>query len=975
MTGSGGAAPCAADPFGTGALRDRVLAAWAASPARFREDANAEEDLVRGGYRDRVLVELAQNAADAAARAGAPGRLLLRLSGRTLLAANTGSALDPQGVESLSTLRASAKRDEPAGGRTVGRFGVGFAAVLAVSDEPRIASGGSAVRWSAADARAAALAVPALVDEVTRRHGHVPVLRLPWPAEGRPEPGFDTTVALPLRDDGAVALVHRLLSELDDALLLSLPALAEVTVELDGARRVIADRSRWQVLHRTGPLDPALLADRPVEERTATGWSLTWARPLAGQPVPGGVHAPTVTDEPLDLPALLVGTFPLDPSRRHVAPGPLTDFLVQRAAEAYADLAAEAPDGLVLLPPVAMVGALDSALRSAVVAAMARRPVLVADDGTRLRPRDAVSVVGADPSLRAVLAPVLAGLVPDRPGLDRLGARRLEPADVVDLLAGSRREPAWWRTLYDALSRSDVAGEALGALPVPLADGRLVRGPRGLLLPGEGLPPGLDVLGLRVVAEEAAHPLLRRLGAVPAGPRAVLEDMAVQAAVAAGEDLPEPDAVADAVLALVQASGATVQELPWLAEVLLRDADGALAPAGELALPGSLAARVTEPDALGRPATAFVDRWGPDALTAVGVLAGFALVRAGDVVLDDACDHDLADEPEWVDEARAACPGSGLPPLLAELLAVRDLDLVRRDAWPLVLAELAGDPPLRAAVTTPARLRCDDGRSVDVLSYPAWWLRRNATLGGVALTALATPEATDLHGLYDTVDRDVLDVDPAFLAAVGVRVSLDVLLASPGGADDLLERLADPARAVSAEQLARVYAALARLDPDAVTPPERLRTGPGSVVPAADAVVVTSPAHLQLPWPAPPLVVSPADAAALADVLDVATTDDRLDDPAAPEGGTARPVPPEVAVVLGAGTPASWWEHEELTVAGSPVQWWVDGRGRAHACTVDGLARALAWAARRWSARYEVAAVLTDPGRVAEVLAERQLDG
>ena len=44
-----------------------------ASPARFREDANAEEDYALGGYRDRVVVELAQNAADAAARAGVPG--------------------------------------------------------------------------------------------------------------------------------------------------------------------------------------------------------------------------------------------------------------------------------------------------------------------------------------------------------------------------------------------------------------------------------------------------------------------------------------------------------------------------------------------------------------------------------------------------------------------------------------------------------------------------------------------------------------------------------------------------------------------------------------------------------------------------------------------------------------------------------------------------------------------------------------
>src|SRR4051794_41810889 len=70
-----------ADLFGTAGIRRRVLAAWSADPARFREDANAEEDLVRGGYRDRLIVELAQNAADAALRAGGPGRLRLELVG------------------------------------------------------------------------------------------------------------------------------------------------------------------------------------------------------------------------------------------------------------------------------------------------------------------------------------------------------------------------------------------------------------------------------------------------------------------------------------------------------------------------------------------------------------------------------------------------------------------------------------------------------------------------------------------------------------------------------------------------------------------------------------------------------------------------------------------------------------------------------------------------------------------------------
>ena len=36
-----------ADPFGTARLRSAVLDAWSASPARFREDANAEEDHAR----------------------------------------------------------------------------------------------------------------------------------------------------------------------------------------------------------------------------------------------------------------------------------------------------------------------------------------------------------------------------------------------------------------------------------------------------------------------------------------------------------------------------------------------------------------------------------------------------------------------------------------------------------------------------------------------------------------------------------------------------------------------------------------------------------------------------------------------------------------------------------------------------------------------------------------------------------------
>src|ERR1700733_4237374 len=167
------------DPFDTVGLRARVLAAWAASPSRFREDANAEEDYALGGYRNRVIVELAQNAADAAVRGAVPGRLRLTLRDGVLTAANAGAPLDAAGVEALSTLRASSKRDGGDGG-TVGRFGVGFAAVVAVSDSPRIRSTAGAVRWSRDRARELADGIGSLAGEIAARGGHVPVLRLPF---------------------------------------------------------------------------------------------------------------------------------------------------------------------------------------------------------------------------------------------------------------------------------------------------------------------------------------------------------------------------------------------------------------------------------------------------------------------------------------------------------------------------------------------------------------------------------------------------------------------------------------------------------------------------------------------------------------------------------------------------------------------------------------------------------------------------
>ncbi|MFE6333254.1 sacsin N-terminal ATP-binding-like domain-containing protein [Streptomyces sp. NPDC057798] len=1040
-----------ADPFGTARLRRGVLDAWATSPARFREDANAEEDLVLGGYRDRLVVELAQNAADAAARAGVPGRLRLTLREGVLVAANTGAPLDAVGVESLATLRASAKRDTP----SIGRFGVGFAAVLSVTDEPAVVGRHGGVRWSLAEARELAADTarhsPGLGDEIRRRDGHVPLLRLPFAAEGTAPGPYDTAVILPLRDTAAADLAERLLDAVDDALLLALPGLTEVVVETDtvrtitrrtdGAFTVVEDSrdgaTRWRTATANGPLAAELLADRPVEERLRPHWSVTWAVPADedGAPVRPRtspvVHAPTPSDEALGVPALLIASFPLDTTRRHAAPGPLTDFLVQRAADAYAGLLAgwrPVTAGIIdLVPGPLGKGELDGALRAAIIERLPRTaflppalpaflppalPASPADPGDpeatddlpeALRPRDAEVVEGAGAETVRVLAEVLPTLLPA--GLERraelrtLGVARVPLTDAVDRLAGLEKEPDWWRRLYDSLAGVDP--DRLSGLPVPLADRRTTIGPRQVLLPtaDAGIDPELLArLGLKVAHPDAAHPLLEKLGALAATPRAVLTTPQVRAAVAASldddggldweRDTLDAEELADTVLALVRDADLEPGDEPWLGALALPDEEGELAPAGELVLPGSPFHQVMREGELATVDAELAERWGEQPLAACGVLATFALVRATDVVLDpdelEPREGDFAHPDDaglldavdvWSEDILDRFPDTPVPPVATELVAVRDLDLVDDDKWPQALALLAR-PPLRDALTQQVRILLPDGTHEVVRPYTAWWLRGHPVLDGRRPAGLLAAGGDPLlRGLYDEADATGFD-DEQVLRALGVRTSVAALLDEPGGAAELLDRLADPARTVTGSQLHALYGALADLDPERVTLPDELRAvvdGRVEVVDAADAVVVDSPDLLPFTAGVPLLPVRPSRAAELAELFQVRRLSESVTGSVDSEGAE-HDVPEPVRVLLGARTPASYVEHDELVVDGVEIDWRLTDDGVLHASTLEGVAAGLAWAARQWPRRFEVAALLEDPSRTQELARDRWFD-
>ena len=1020
-----------------------MLDAWSASAARFREDANAEEALAVGGYAGRVLVELASNAVDAAGEQGVPARIRVRWLDGELRVANTGAPLTPDGVAALSSLRASAKRDTVG---SVGHFGVGFTAVLSSSAAPRVMSSGGGVRFDAVATAAAIAAVraPALHREVALRAGAVPVLRLPWPtepSEPAPPDGYTTEVRLPVLP-AAVADLERLLGDPAAAedLLWALPDLTEIDLPDRVVRRSVDDDGRtvlattstdgghrtvYRTAERAGAMPPELLADRPVEERRRATWRVTWALPdrrgpdfyapaagtTGGSPGAGWtVGAPTPTDEPLTLPARLIGTFPVDDTRRRLAPGPLCDYLLERAAETYLDLiAALDPQERWTVFPVGgfPAGPVDGVLREAIRRRLERTPLLTTAVGDVVSPGQACVLPGLSADGAVLFGQAVPGMLPPQPAaalevLRPLGVSLLTWSQASAAMAAIDRDPAFWWQVYDAVAAAErpPRSDDLADLPVPLSGGRRVLGARGCLLPAAVAPDGgrqamasttgVDpdvarragelIPGLRIIDPGAAHPYLERLGARPADADAVLADPALVAALdrmrADLEDFdPDPDDVSDlaaVVLDLIALGGRAGSHAgspdaarhagsgaggALLAELVLTTDDGQPWPASELLLPDAPLASVLAHDA-DRPAVGreWLEKYSTDVLIAAGVRSGF-----GVVVIDDpagfSSDRDLPDFDEWLEQAE---PGS-----LGPMTALADLDLVDADRWPQALRLIAADRAARACVLQGPR------------SYTGWWLSRYARIGGQAPDQWRLAEARDLDGLYDPLPVDIgsgvlepIGGDQPLARAIGVRTDLArTAAADPEG---LLDRLADPDRKVPAARVAAVTAAVVSALAEVEDPvlPTGVRTLSGDVVDADDAVV------LDLPWlaqvlPTNRLVPGGADPVTVGRVLDLPPASSQLEAelvaaPADPRDDTRLRLRKAAEVVGLDLLTVDIIALQELSVTvnetTTPVHWWADGARWVTDGSAEGVGRAAAWAANRWADRHLAVAAAAEDG-------------
>lgn len=254
-----------------------TIANYTNDPDLLEEHVGMEDNFQAGGYGERQIEELLQNAID---RLVAPGRVEFRLDNGTLYCANEGEPFTAAGVRAIAGAFLSPKRDEQ-----IGRFGLGFKSVLGVTEHPQILS--RTVSFGFNEPGAAEL-----LSDLPYRPTRVPTLRVPSVIDAMAVAAEDPNVAemmewattivrLPLVRGGP--RLRERLERFDVRYLLFPERLNEVVIAL-GDRGGIASRSyrrtadtdaglvtltspdsvgTWRVLHREHDVSERVKADLP----------------------------------------------------------------------------------------------------------------------------------------------------------------------------------------------------------------------------------------------------------------------------------------------------------------------------------------------------------------------------------------------------------------------------------------------------------------------------------------------------------------------------------------------------------------------------------------------------------------------------------------------------------------------------------------------------------------------------------------
>jgi len=261
-------------------LAERQLNSYRQQPIDLISHYNHEFN-VSQSYRGRQILELLQNADDAAEGHSGEKRLLVRLTESCLLVANTGEPFSARGIESLVVSDISPK--QLSGRRYIGNKGLGFRCVLTWTRSPHVLSGEFCVAFSQEWAEQQTLILAEELDELRSRISEwqnerglvpAPVMRFPSIPDEEIEPvraarqiqkeGYDTVVVLPLPPGSRGVPVREeigsQMASLSPEMLLFCNHLEHVQIDAE-------DVTRWQVLRENKGSEQIVLLQEAGGER------------------------------------------------------------------------------------------------------------------------------------------------------------------------------------------------------------------------------------------------------------------------------------------------------------------------------------------------------------------------------------------------------------------------------------------------------------------------------------------------------------------------------------------------------------------------------------------------------------------------------------------------------------------------------------------------------------------------------------
>ena len=330
----------------------RRLRAYSAQPRDAVEHFETENEVLSGGYAYRQLYELIQNAADAVIAAGdASGRIHVRLTPDTLLTANTGSALDEEGIVALLNARSSPKRSNQ-----IGRFGIGFKSLLKLGGPIDLVSRSIGLRFDpdacrqrirnhldlSSGARAPGMRLAEVIDP------HAP----DSPLSSALGYGWATTVvSARITDNSVFQRIAKEIETFPPEFLLFLPADIKLDLDVEGAQSrhiskrieagvsIIGDGStetRWRMFETRVNIQGSEARADATHIQLRDDLPLAWAVPLGGREPAGRFWAFFPTETHSLTSGILNAPWKLSSDRTNLIRGPCNEVIMEAASKLIA---------------------------------------------------------------------------------------------------------------------------------------------------------------------------------------------------------------------------------------------------------------------------------------------------------------------------------------------------------------------------------------------------------------------------------------------------------------------------------------------------------------------------------------------------------------------------------------------------------------------------------------------------------------